>query len=180
LDVRRFPIVGPNRLGSRSGSDRHASFSRSTYSRYVSASLLVNEYTGQTVNGQYYAFAYDANGNLTDDGQQSYTYDAKDRLISVQKDAFSVSRDGNNTVLTFVGGARQVSGVSFAGTDPDAADGPGLCYTLSAKIDNQWTPITPLSRSGLSFTFASVLTTAVEITVDAGDHPGVSIATPST
>jgi hypothetical protein len=30
----------------------------------TAASLLVNEYTGQTVNGQYYAFAYDANGNL--------------------------------------------------------------------------------------------------------------------
>jgi RHS repeat-associated protein len=110
---------------------------------------------------------------------QSYTYDAKDRLISVQKDAFSVSRDGNNTVLTFVGGARPVSGVSFAGTDPDAGGGPGLCYTLSALVDGAWTPITPLTRSGLSFTFASVLATAVEITVDAGDHPGVSIANPS-
>lgn len=56
-------------------------------------------YTANTLN-QYtqvggVTFAYDANGNLTDDGMQHYTYDAQNRLISVQSSVLSASSAEN-------------------------------------------------------------------------------------
>lgn len=48
----------------------------------------VSSYTSNTLN-QYtqvagVAFAYDANGNLTNDGKQTYRYDAQNRLLAVE------------------------------------------------------------------------------------------------
>ena len=77
---------------------------------YVANGL--NQYT--SVNGK--ALSYDLNGNLTSDGETSYSYDVENRLTSATKNnitttlsydplgrLFSVSSEGNNTEFLYHG-----------------------------------------------------------------------------
>ena len=44
-----------------------------------------NQLVQMTVNGASSTLACDANGNLTDDGESTYTWDAADRLVKIEK-----------------------------------------------------------------------------------------------
>lgn len=58
-----------------------------------------NAYTTNALNQYTHVggvpFAYDQNGNLVDDGKQHYTYDAQNRLITVEPSVLSASSAGN-------------------------------------------------------------------------------------
>jgi RHS repeat-associated protein len=65
-----------------SSNDAYASNSALTVSRAYAVNGL-NQYTGTTSGGTPSAtFTYDANGNLTGDGSNTYVYDAENRLVS--------------------------------------------------------------------------------------------------
>jgi RHS repeat-associated protein len=43
---------------------------------------VLNQYSGVTKNGVASSYVYDANGNMTSDGQNSYAYDAENKLVT--------------------------------------------------------------------------------------------------
>jgi RHS repeat-associated protein len=91
-----YGAVGPTADRASSESFSYDSVGNRTQALSTfSAQLSMTGYTTNALN-QYTkvagtAFAYDANGNLLDDGNQTYRYDAQNRLISVESSLSSTS-----------------------------------------------------------------------------------------
>jgi RHS repeat-associated protein len=86
-----------------------------------------NCYHAEGLNNQPDGFCYDAAGNLLNDGQHTYTYDAEDRIIAV---------DGGQTAsYVYDGAGQRIRKISAAGT----AD---YLYDLAGHV------VTELSGSG--------------------------------
>ena len=91
----------------------------------------------QTVNS---ALAYDANGNLTDDGTQRYTYDAQNRLIEVESPAIKAefAYDAKNRCVL----RRYYTLDSNGALIPDEANSVAMTY------DTAWNILSDRSLSG--------------------------------
>jgi len=94
----------------------------------------LNQYTSITTQGQAEAQpAYDDNGNLTNDGSQSYTFDDENRLVNVQ-------RAGVNSVSVYDALCRRIA----------AKKANGASVTAETRfIYDGWNPVAELNANNL-------------------------------
>src|SRR5205085_6444752 len=75
--------LGFGRIDDTKGAHQIQSLSLQTVSFPGTGSAPTNRITSVTNSGTTVTYAYDANGNVTNDGAHSYAYDSENRLVSV-------------------------------------------------------------------------------------------------
>jgi RHS repeat-associated protein len=79
-----FGFTGNNvhQVTARTVSDALYDWTPATNDNTTYAPNVLNQYTGVTKNGVPRTYVYDANGSMTSDGQNSYAYDAENKLVT--------------------------------------------------------------------------------------------------